>query len=65
MPRRPEHLQLRGRIYWIRVRVPDELRHEVGRIEIRRSLGTSDPTEAKGGSVLSGPGSGPIKILSL
>jgi hypothetical protein len=46
MPR-PEHLQLRGKIYWLRVRVPDELRPVLDRLEVRRSLGTSDPVEAK------------------
>lgn len=33
--------------YWIRKRVPDELRHIIGKREIKKSLGTSDPREAK------------------
>jgi integrase len=45
MGRRSEHLQLRGSVYWLRVRVPDELRPLLG--EIRRSLRTSDALEAK------------------
>ncbi|UVF19999.1 site-specific integrase [Microvirga terrae] len=47
MPRRPEHLQLRGKTYWLRVRVPDELRPILGKLEVRRSLSTSDAAEAK------------------
>jgi integrase len=47
MPRRPEHIQLRGKIYWLRVRVPDELRPVLGKLEVRRSLSTSDAAEAK------------------
>ncbi|HZH11148.1 MAG TPA: site-specific integrase [Microvirga sp.] len=47
MARRPEHLQLRGSVYWLRVRVPDEVRPIIGKLEIRRSLKTSDATEAK------------------
>jgi integrase len=47
MGRRPEHLQLRGVTYHLRVRVPDELRLIVGKSEIRRSLGTSNADEAK------------------
>ncbi|WP_366825012.1 DUF6538 domain-containing protein [Bosea sp. (in: a-proteobacteria)] len=47
MARRPEHLLLRGNIWWLRVRVPDELRSIIGKVEIRRSLKTSDATEAK------------------
>jgi Domain of unknown function (DUF6538) len=34
-------------LYWLRKRVPDALRAKVGRREIRRSLGTRDPAEAK------------------
>jgi len=45
MLRRPEHLQLRGRIYWVRVRVPEDLRSVIGKLEVRRSLGASDPLE--------------------
>lgn len=47
MSRRPEHLQLRGKTYWLRVRVPDELRPILGKGEVRRSLSTSDAAEAK------------------
>jgi hemoglobin-like flavoprotein len=47
MGRRPEHLQLRGSVYWLRVRVPDDLRPILGKGEIRRSLRTSDALEAK------------------
>jgi hypothetical protein len=34
-------------LYWLRRRVPDALRAKVGRREVRRSLGTRDPAEAK------------------
>lgn len=47
MARRSEHLLLRGNIWWLRVRVPDALRPVIGKGEIRRSLKTSDGTEAK------------------
>ncbi len=47
MARRPEHLQLRGSTWWLRVRVPDELRPILGKLEVRRTLGTSDAAEAK------------------
>lgn len=47
MARRPEHLQLRGSTWWLRVRVPDELRQIIGKREVRRTLGTSDSAEAK------------------
>jgi integrase len=47
MARRPEHLLLRGNIWWLRVRVPDELRPIIGKTEIRKSLKTSDGAEAK------------------
>lgn len=47
MARRPEHLQLRGSTWWLRVRVPDDLRPIIGKLEIRRTLGTSDTAEAK------------------
>ena len=33
--------------YWVRKRVPDDLRHIVGKREIKRSLKTADPREAK------------------
>ncbi|PZU94847.1 MAG: hypothetical protein DI527_02620 [Chelatococcus sp.] len=44
MARRPEHLLLRGNIWW--VRAPDALRPIIGKVEIRRSLKTSDGAEA-------------------
>ncbi len=47
MPRKPEGLQRRGSIWWLRVRVPDDLRDAVGKREIRRSLKTSDYEEAR------------------
>ncbi|WP_293812143.1 site-specific integrase [uncultured Bosea sp.] len=47
MARRSEHLLLRGNIWWLRVRVPDALRPIIGKVEIRRSLKTSDGAEAK------------------
>lgn len=47
MARRPEHLQLRGSTWWLRVRVPDELRQIIGKREVRRTLGTSDSAEAR------------------
>lgn len=47
MPRRASHLQLRGNIYWLRLRVPDVLRAYLGKTEIRKSLGTSDYREAQ------------------
>ena len=34
-------------IYWLRKRVPDELRTILGKQEEKRSLGTRDPVEAK------------------
>ncbi len=34
-------------IYWLRKRVPDELRPIVGKTEEKRSLGTRDPKEAR------------------
>ena len=34
-------------IYWLRRRVPDRLRQVVGKLEIKKSLGTKDATEAK------------------
>jgi hypothetical protein len=34
-------------VYWLRKRVPDELRELVGKREEKRSLGTRDPAEAK------------------
>ncbi|MGE5387637.1 MAG: DUF6538 domain-containing protein, partial [Hyphomicrobiales bacterium] len=34
-------------IYWLRKRVPDELRSLLGKREEKRSLGTRDPEQAK------------------
>lgn len=34
-------------IYWLRKRVPDDLRKLVGKLEEKQSLGTRDPAEAK------------------
>ena len=34
-------------IFWLRKRVPDELRPLVGKLEVKQSLGTRDPTDAK------------------
>jgi integrase len=47
MARRSPYLLLRGNIWWLRVRVPDQLRPVLGKGEIRRSLKTSDASEAK------------------
>ncbi|MHC1547267.1 DUF6538 domain-containing protein [Phyllobacterium sp. K27] len=47
MSRKAENLQLRGSVYWFRLRVPDELRPLVGKIEIKKSLKTGDLKEAK------------------
>lgn len=47
MARRPEGLQKRGSVWWLRVRVPDQLRPVLRRGEFRKSLGTSDPVEAR------------------
>ncbi|UGY10181.1 site-specific integrase [Phyllobacterium pellucidum] len=47
MSRKAENLQLRGSIYWLRLRVPDELRPLVGKTEIKKSLKTGDLREAK------------------
>ncbi|WP_372998942.1 DUF6538 domain-containing protein [Marinobacter sp.] len=33
--------------YWVRKRVPKELKAAVGQTEIKRSLGTTDPREAR------------------
>jgi hypothetical protein len=45
MPRHPR-LQKRGSRYFLRVKVPTDLRSEIGKREIRKALGTSDPREA-------------------
>ncbi|MBZ9795221.1 DUF6538 domain-containing protein [Mesorhizobium sp. ES1-4] len=47
MPRRASHLQLRGNVYWLRLRVPDALRPYIGKTEIKESLKTSDYREAQ------------------
>ncbi|MEK1888725.1 MAG: DUF6538 domain-containing protein [Phyllobacterium sp.] len=47
MSKKAENLQLRGSIYWFRLRVPDELRPLVGKTEIKKSLKTGDLREAK------------------
>ena len=41
VPKRP-----RGSRYFLRVKVPTELRSAIGKREIRKALGTSDPREA-------------------
>lgn len=46
MARRPPYLQLRGNMWWFRLRVPDRLRPIVGKLEVRRSLKTSNYAEA-------------------
>src|SRR6202011_5776628 len=45
VPRHPR-LQKRGSRYFLRVKVPTELRSAIGKREIRKALGTSDPREA-------------------
>src|SRR5688572_26152277 len=40
-------LHLRGRNYYARKRVPDDLRLTMGRLELTKTLGTSDKQEAK------------------
>ncbi len=47
VPRRASNLQKRGNVFWLRVRVPDDLRDSVGKTEIRKSLKTSDLIEAE------------------
>ncbi len=47
LSKKAENLQLRGSIYWLRLRVPDELRPLVGKTEIKKSLKTGDLREAK------------------
>ncbi|WP_461437930.1 DUF6538 domain-containing protein [Marinobacter nauticus] len=42
-PYRPKNSQF----YWVRKRIPDDIRHIIGKREIKRSLRTSDPREAK------------------
>lgn len=34
-------------MYWLRKRVPDDLRAVIGRTEVKKTLGTKDPAEAK------------------
>ncbi|MDB5595488.1 MAG: integrase family protein, partial [Hyphomicrobiales bacterium] len=43
----PNCLQRRGSTYWLRRRVPDTLRSQIGKTEIKRSLKTADLAEAK------------------
>jgi hypothetical protein len=45
VPRHPR-LQKRGSRYFLRVKVPTDLRSAIGKREIRKALGTSDPREA-------------------
>ena len=45
MPRHPR-LQKRGSRYFLRVKVPTDLRSAVGKREVRKALGTSEPREA-------------------
>jgi hypothetical protein len=45
VPKYPR-LQKRGSRYFLRVKVPTDLRSAVGKREIRKALGTSDPREA-------------------
>ncbi|MDJ0930614.1 DUF6538 domain-containing protein [Breoghania sp.] len=47
MPRRTRNLQKRGNVFWLRIRVPDDLRAAVGKTEIRKSLKTGDFEEAE------------------
>ncbi len=34
-------------VYWLSKRVPTDLQKKVGKSELRRNLGTKDPTQAK------------------
>ena len=45
MPRHPR-LQKRGSRYFLRVKVPSDLRSAIGKREMRKALGTADPREA-------------------
>src|ERR1700730_4783778 len=45
VPKHPR-LQKRGSRYFLRVKVPTELRSAIGKREIRKALGTADPREA-------------------
>jgi hypothetical protein len=45
MPRHPR-LQKRGSRYFLRVKVPADLRSTVGKREVREALGASEPREA-------------------
>lgn len=47
MAKRSSHLQLRGGVYWFRLRVPDKLRPLVGKLEVTKSLRTGDLREAQ------------------
>jgi hypothetical protein len=43
---RHPRLQKRGSRYFLRVKVPTDLRSAIGKREIRKALGTSEPREA-------------------
>jgi len=45
VPKYP-HLQKRGSRFFLRRKVPTDLRPSIGKREIRKALGTSDPREA-------------------
>lgn len=49
---RSQHLERRSGIYGFRVRVPDDIRPFLGWVEVRRSLRTSDPFQARAQSAL-------------
>ena len=36
----------KGRVWWVRVAVPPDVREAIGKTELLESLGTSDPAEA-------------------
>jgi hypothetical protein len=45
--RHAPHLQRRNGIFYLRVRVPDELKLRIGMLEVRRSLKTYAPARAR------------------
>ncbi len=47
MGKKPPGLQRRGNVWQVRRRVPDEIRHIIGKTEILKSLGTGDLNLAK------------------
>ena len=49
---RSRHLERRSGIFGVRVRVPDDIRPLVGRVEVRRSLRTREPLLAQAKSAL-------------